>query len=286
VAPFGSDGKPTDEVIRNTLGLDPNSPAPTPDVTNEGVPLQDISSVGLYWLQIREQQGAQPDLIKKDAERQLIATNWWRPSTKDLEQIVGPHRSSISFASLLFSLSITPVGSIKTLSLVGYAPVNNYFSFNYPQVFDKDLSTWLPLEDAAADDIPFRSIRMPDLLQATAAETLPPLPDFPKVELSDVRNAFAANAQLRIFNVGNQFTEEFIQVIANFLQVQTVAFTDPIRVIAEEIDAVGTTPPALLKSYSFGFGFAIGEPPPAHTVQRLEDLLNEPSAYLAYPRRA
>jgi hypothetical protein len=285
VATFGPDGKPTDEVIRNTLGLDPNSPAPTPDVTNEGVPLQDISSVGVYWLKIREQQGAGADLIHEDTERQLIATNRWRPSTADLEQIVGPHRPSVSFASLLFSLSIMPVGSIKTLSLVGYAPVNSYFSFNYPQVFEKDLDTWLPVENAVAGDIPFRSIRMTDLVQATAVETLPPLPDFPKVDLSDVRKAFAANAQLRIFNLGNQFTEEFIQVIANFLQVQTVAFTEPVRVIAEEIDVSGTAPPTLLKSYSFGFGFTFGDPP-SRTVQRLEDLLNEPSAYLAYPRRA
>jgi hypothetical protein len=63
-----------------------------------------------------------------------------------------------------------------------------------------------------------------------------------------------------------------------------VAFTDPLRVIAEEIGVSDTTPPTLLKGYRFGFG-EVGNPPPGRTVQRLEHLLDEPSAYLAYPRR-
>jgi hypothetical protein len=57
-----------------------------------------------------------------------------------------------------------------------------------------------------------------------------------------------------------------------------------VRVIAEEIGLSDTTPPRLLKSHSFGFGY-VSDPLPAHTVQRLEDLLEQGSAYLAYRRR-
>jgi hypothetical protein len=104
------------------------------------------------------------------------------------------------------------------------------------------------------------------------------------VQLSDIRKAFAANAQLRIFNIG-PVRATFIQVIANFFQVRTIAFPNAVRVLAEEIAVSDTSPPALIKSYRFGFGI-VGEPPPARTMQRLEDLLNERPAFVAYARHA
>jgi hypothetical protein len=283
VATFGPEGKPTDETIRDTLALDPNSPVPTPAVTNEGVPLQDISSVGLYNLSVRDKEGADPEFIDIDTERQFMGSNLWRPSNTDLKQIVGPERSWSSFGNLLFSLSVMPVGSVKSLSLVGYAPGTTYFSFHYDETFDKQRSEWVPEESFVSAEAPFVSIRMNDLLNATAELTLPGT--LPKVQLAEVRKAFAPNGQLRIFNISNSLTRNFLQVIANFFQIQSIAFADAIRVMAEEIGVSDTTPPALLKSYRFGFGFAIGDPPPARTVPRLEDLLNEPSAYTAFPRR-
>jgi hypothetical protein len=285
VATFGPEGKPTDEAIRNALGLDPQSPVPTPDVTRDGVPLQSIANVGIYGLAMREKEGADETTIDEDTERQLIASNLWQPDLIDLGQIVAPERSWSSFGSLLFSLSVMPAGSVRTLSLVGYAPEKTAFSFNYSQIFDKKRGEWIPVNGDVSGEPHFLSIRMKDLLHATAVTALPPLPggDFPKVELADVRNAFAANAQLRIYNIG-LVTATFIQVIANFFQVQTVAFPKGVRVLAEEIGVSDTNPPALLKSYRFGFSI-VGDPSPARTVQRLEHLLNEPLAYLAYPRR-
>jgi hypothetical protein len=251
------------------------------------VPLQEISVVGNYDLFIREKEGASEEPLMIDDERQLIASNHWRPSNIDLKQIVGPHRSVPAFFEILFQLSVAPVGSIRTLSLVGFARQKVSLSFNYRSVFDKEQSAWFA-DDSNQDvdaEQPFQSIRMKDLVYATGVQTLPPLPaSSSKVELIDVRKAFATNAKLLIFNLGNPFTATFIQVIANFFQVQTVGFTDPVRVLAEEIGVSDTTPPNLLKSYNFGFGLS-GNPPPAHTVQRLEHLLDEPSAYLAYPRR-
>jgi hypothetical protein len=290
VATFGPDGKPTDEVIRNTLGLDPSSPAPAPDVTNEGVPLQDVSVLGDYVVLICEKEGATEEPIMIDDERQLISSNYWRPSNIDLKQIVGPHRSLQTFDEILFELSAVPVRSIRTLCFVGFARERVSLSFEYTSVFDRELSKWSAAsgEEEVNAERAFQSIRMTDLLEAISVQALPPLrASSQKVELADVRNAFAENAQLQIFNLGNRFTSAFIQVIANFFQVQTVTFTEPVRVIAEENGVSPTAPARLLKSYSFGFGSgSFGEPPPARTVQRLEDLLNEPSAYLAHPRRA
>jgi hypothetical protein len=51
--------------------------------------------------------------------------------------------------------------------------------------------------------------------------------------LANVRKAFASNAQLRIFNLANEVSRSFIQVVANFFQVQSVAFLYPVIVFPE-----------------------------------------------------
>ena len=298
VATFGRDGKPTDEAIRNTLGLDPNSPVPTPTATSDSVLFEDLSAVGIYTVRIADEAGTGEtilgQLISEDEERQLIASDNWRPDGDDLDEIVHPQRHWNMFATMLVNFSLIPAGSIKTLTLVGYSPplvidghnrLGVCFSFDYTCVFAKQEGQWFAEDKRALyHTIPFLSIRLDDLVNADAELYLPG--DWPAVQLANVRKAFASNARLRIFNLANGLTENFIQAIANFFQVQTVAFVDPVMVLAKEIGVSNETPPKLLKSYRFGIGSATDNSPPTRTFDRLEQLLNEPEAYTAFPRRA
>ncbi len=169
------------------------------------------------------------------------------------------------------------------LSLAGYAPSTVSFSFSIEQHYLRLSDMWIREADVQAEP-PFQSIRMSDLLSAPSEITLP---NNTKVQLKDLRKSFAADAVVRLFNLGNPLQRDFIQVLANFFQLKTTAFTDdPIQLIPEEIGVSDEDPPRLLKSFRFGFGYAIGEPLPARTVARMEDLLDEPAAFTAFPRRA
>lgn len=126
-------------------------------------------------------------------------------------------------------------------------------------------------------------MRLGDLLDAPAQIPVPN--ENTTVQLADVRKTFTPDGSLQIFNIENPLNSDFIQTIANFFQVKTTAFTQPIRVLAQEIRVSNETPPSLLKSYRLGFGFAIGDPPPAHTVDRFDHLLSEDAALTAFPRR-
>ena len=58
------------------------------------------------------------------------------------------------------------------------------------------------------------------------------------MEMSKVRAAFTADAELRLFAIGGGASEQVAQALANLLQVKVVAFTDAriqfrIEVIAE-----------------------------------------------------
>ena len=232
----------------------------------------------------REKAG-EPEQFLIDDERQLIASNHWRPDSADLDLILAPHDNRIeSFANLLFQLAAMPTGRIRTLSLVGYArQMSMSFSFWYESVFDKELGQWYPGEAQRVDaEPPFSlSIRMDDIINPGAE--LDVTGNWSSVKLANVRKAFASNAQLRIFNLAYGVSRSFIQVIADFFQVQTVAFLYPVVVFAKEIGLSDRTPPDLLKSYTFATG---ADPSPDHAVARLEDLLNEPSAFLASPQRS
>jgi hypothetical protein len=191
---------------------------------------------------------------------------------------------------MLFQLSVVPIGSIRTLSLVGYAPQTVSFTFAYASVFDKEQSQWFSTASSSTDnpfasidaEPPFLSMRMDDLINATTELDLPG--NWSNVKVSNIQKAFARNAQLRIFNLANGLTRSFIQVVANFFQVQTVAFLYPVIAFAKEIGVDEQTPPGLLKSYTFATGSATGDPSPAQGVPQLEDLLTRPEAFTAFPR--
>ena len=46
------------------------------------------------------------------------------------------------------------------------------------------------------------------------------------LSISDIRAAFAPGAELRLFGIGNGFSENIAQALANLLQVKVIAFTD------------------------------------------------------------
>jgi hypothetical protein len=284
VATFGPEAKPIGEFIRDTLGPYLNSPGATPAATTNGVSLEHISVYGVYDVRLREKEGQLADLLNIDEERQLIASNHWRPDSEDLDLIVEhPSCMMLSFANVLFQLAMVPTGSIRTLSLVGYARQTGLFGFSTTNVFDKNLDQWFEQDGGPAEtDKPFLAMRMDDLIQSKTEFDLPAM--WSSVKVANVRKAFASNAQLRIFNLVNGLTESFIQVIANFFQVQTVAFLDPVIVFAKEIGV--SEDGHLLKSYTFATGSVAGDASPTDAVARLEDLLNEPSAFLADPQRS
>jgi len=293
VATFGPEGKPTDESIRNALGLDPQSPVPTPAVTADGVPLQDLTGFGKYSLSVREKEGAQLQIIDMDTERQFIGSNFWLPSSADLGVVLGkPRRQWESLEDLVSALSFMPQGSVKSLSLVGCSLTKDDFSFQVDQAFDKQLRQWILLKgnaSATPEDIvlaqpPFQSIRLFDLLVAPDGNAAT-IERTEQVPLPQARKTFAANCVVNLFNLGMGLERDFIQLLANFLQVKTVGFLKPVRVLAEEIGVSDQDPPSLLKSYRFCLGYVTGDQPPARTFERLEQLLNEPDAFTAFPRR-
>jgi hypothetical protein len=282
VATFGPEGKPTDEAIRNSLGLDPNSPAPTPAVTKEGVPLQELEVSGLYDAGWKDQ--AHPDREENefdaDFEREMITTNQWRPGIIDFEKIVGRSiKFFATFGDLLFSLSIQPAGSIKSVSITGCAFNSIEFAFDLAFTFDRDQKQWSTDTDLK-NVPPFTTMRFSDLLAAPDNILVPK--GSKSVQLSELRKSFAPDARIFIYNVGNGLAEEFIQLAATFFQARVTAFKQPIRVVAEEIGVSSDN--FLLKSYHFGFGF-IGDAAPTNTVDRLEHLLTRDEAFSAFPRR-
>jgi hypothetical protein len=114
-------GKTSRRVNSQHARLDPNSAEPTVTATRKVRP-QGHNSCRRDKLSIREKEGELELPLLIDDERQLIASKHWRPDSADLGLIVAPHDNSAkTFANLLFQLAVFPAGSIRTLSLVGYA---------------------------------------------------------------------------------------------------------------------------------------------------------------------
>ncbi len=282
VATFGSEGKPTDEAIRNALGLDPNSPVPTPAVTNEGVPLQDWMAWGSYGRFFIANDDAPKVTITIDFERELIASNLWRPDFQDFDNFLGTtNRGSNGFDYLLYSLSLQPAGSVQNLSFCGYIELVDTLHWEGDLIFNKTTKEWS--SDFPVNEPAFASLREKDL--ATVPDIITRPYNRGTIRLADVRKAFAANAQIFIYPFfQSSSTRDFIQIAANFFQVKATGFPQrQIHVYAQEIGV--STSNELLKSYSFALP-TFADPDPANKVGRVEQLLSDPSAFTAFPRRA
>ncbi len=224
-----------------------------------------------------EKEGDPESFLSFDKERQLIASKHWRPDTLDLDRIVAPHDNNLErFSDLLLQLVPFPAGGIRTLSLIGYARTTYAFSFQYDSVFLETLDQWTASasQSTLEDEESFLSIRMDDIINP--GTELPG--NWSKIKLADVRKAFASDAQLHIFNLAKGVSQSFVQVVANFFQIQTVAFLQPVVVFAKETGVTDDGP--LLLSYSF----ATGDTSPDQAVSSLEDLLSGPGAFTAFPQ--
>ncbi len=282
VATFGPEGKSIDEAIRNTLGLDPNSPVPTPAVTKEGVPLQDFQATGIY-SQFEQTGTSQPEFIDVAKERDLIASSDWVPNQVDLRNIAGAStRIFGNFRDLLFSVSLQPAESVGSLSLYGDADESTEFQFLVNYVFTKTEADW---EDTATPppDPVFHQIRLQDILTPPAEFTMPGTGA--KVQLADVRKSFAPNARVFLYTVEGTVDDDFVQALANFFGARTTAFRQSILITATEIGETNDPfLPQLIKSYKLGFGDR-HLTPPTKTFDRFEQLLDEPFAFTVFPRR-
>jgi hypothetical protein len=280
------------ETLRAFQGLDPDSPEPPLPATAEGVPLQEWDFYGLaYSLLYQESESGQPEFPTETQVEELVNLRQWVPTNpRDFEPLLLGNRKmpGNSFGDLLFALALLPAGSMKTLNLVAYARTLEELAFSSVDfIFRKSFGiTESSILDKQEID-PLSRMQQPELLALFG--DAPIATPSGNVKLVDVRRAFAADAEVRVFNLSNPLRPEYLQALANLFQVRVSGFTQkPVRVIAEVIAITEEASERVLsKKVDVGFSTdPIDHPVGAfvHLLQR--DHPARAGLYTAFPLRA
>lgn len=278
-----------DETLRSFVGLSADSPAPTPAVTDEGVPLQTWDVNGPTSFLITRSPTEEPDFPTLDDIKKIIAKGNFVPRSEDLKTLLLGERKvfATGFDTLLRSLSLVPAGSVKTLNIVATCQSTVSLDLLSETVFTAagDLGD----RPAPTGERPLQNLTLAEAVALLAAPELNV--ETMAVKLSDVRKAFPVDGEVRIFNMFNPLREDFVQALANVFQVRTSAFTrKPVRVLATVIAETGETEETLdtavlAKKVTIGF---LGDPVPFE-ADFYEHLLQQDRAqtglFTAFPRR-
>ena len=272
-----------DESLRNFLGLDPNSPAPTPAVTAEGVPLQEWDFIGGgYALYYQETEAGPRELAIGTQIEEIIAIDFWTPTTADdfRPLLLGDRKvRGADFGDLLFALALLPAGSLRALNIAAYASGPHELAFVRDFIFTKST------EGLSSRSEALTPLSLLDVQKLLALNAVAPIDTGNgSVKLADVRKAFPVDGEVRIFNLEAPLSPEFVQAMANFFQVRTTGLVKkPARVRAEVIATTEGEAPILAKKVDLQ-----GDPPGA-AVDFFVNLLQQDralsGAYTAFPRR-
>ena len=156
------------------------------------------------------------------ATRDLITTiinaDYWVPtSAEDFRPLLLGNRRVLAadFGELLFALSLLPAGSMRALNVVGYASGPETMQFEREFVFIQSpemLTEWSEEAEGLA------ALTLQKLLSLTSDVAI--TTSNGNVKLADVRKAFAVDGEVRVFNLGNHLSPEFVQAMANVFQVR------------------------------------------------------------------
>jgi len=192
-----------------------------------------------------------------------------------------------AFTAVLRYLSLTPQGSVQTLNLVCHCPDFLTLAFQRDFVFS-ELTGETTIQPPDPQNAPFKEVTIPELVQLNE-EGAVEVDGGLIVTMEEVRAAFAANAEMRLFCIGpSGATEQFAQALANLLQVKVIAFTDArIEFRAEVLEgaSVGNRP-VISKRILAQPRFTTGAP---FVFNNFEQMVTEDAAktgrIVALPRR-
>ena len=280
-----------DESLRTFQGLDPNSPEPALPATAEGVPLQEWDFYGLAYNLLYQETASGPAELASEAQiEEMIGLRQWKPTNPaDFESgLLGNRKmKGNSFSDLLFALALLPAGSMKTLNIVAHAIGMGELAFSAIDfIFIKSLET-IESSTLDLDEIdPLSRMSLTELLALTGDTSINTLSG--SVKLADVRKAFAADAEVHVFNLGNPLLPEYLQALSNAFQTRVSGFIQkPVRVTAEVIAITEEASERILsKKIDVGFtGDPVNQPVDffIHLLQR--DHPARAGLYTAFPRR-
>jgi hypothetical protein len=113
---------------------------------------------------------------------------------------------------------------LQTVNLVCHCPDFGTLAFKRDFVFSEQTSE-TTAGDPDPQSHPFVEVTVPELIQLNKLDSIEIDSDL-TLSMDDARSAFAADAELRLFCIGDGATEQFPQTLANLLQIRVVAFTD------------------------------------------------------------
>jgi hypothetical protein len=196
--------------------------------------------------------------------------------------IIGDRAYGImDFRGMLRQLSILPKGSVQTLNLICHCPDYLTLVFRRDFIFSEQSG-----ETKAADPDPqddkFSEVTTSELIELNTMDTII-LPNELPIKLDDVRAAFAADGELRLYCMGDRAEESLAQALANLLQVRVISFTDSrIEFRTELIEgAEPAMPVKILATPPFS--------PNPFVFENFEQMVKEDASktgrFIAYPRR-
>ncbi|MFN0133714.1 MAG: hypothetical protein ACKVW3_14445 [Phycisphaerales bacterium] len=274
-----------DAALRSFIGLSPDSPVPTPTVTPEGVPLQELDFFGATSLGIKASETAEAQPLFGAELEEVISRGIFLPDSTAVRSLLLGDRQALKngFDSVLKTLSLAPVGSVRTLNLIAHASSAVQLDFNSEIVYTEN-SDFVEHVGAVLSGRPFLNVAVQSLVKLLAAQEIEV--DGVAVKINDVRKAFPVDGQVHVFNMSNPLIEDFVQLLANLFQVRTTAFVDrPVRVQATVVTQTEDEELVLSKKIDVGFP---GEPG-RQQVDFFTNLLGQDPArtglFTAFPRR-
>ncbi len=274
-----------DEALRSFIGMSADSPAPTPAVTAEGVPLQQWDFYGPTQLLVKASATEEAGQPSAADIQEIISKDLFKADVDHVQSLLLGDRElfAVGFDKLLMSLSLAPAGSVGNLNLIAHCSSRINLDFSIELIYTKgsnSIDQQLPNEGQQ----PLLNVSLSDLVKLLTTPEINV--DGVPVKLSDVRKAFPIDGEVHVFNMSNPLREDFLQVLANVFQVRTTGFTKkPVRVNATFIGETEEGNAILAKKIDIGF---IGDPVTSQ-VDFFMHLLQEDRArtglFTAFPRR-
>ncbi|MHB8760648.1 MAG: ATP synthase subunit B family protein [Thiobacillus sp.] len=272
-----------DESLRAFIGLSPDSPVPTPAVTDEGVPLQDWDFIGGGYSLFYQETNAGPRELAAGAQvEEIIAADFWTPTkAEDFRSLLLGDRKVLTadFGDLLFALALMPAGTMRALNIVAYAKNNRSLALTRDFIYTKSEESFT-IRDAEPTTL--SALDLQKLISLT--DGAPISTSDGDIKLADVRKAFAVDGEVRIFNLETALSPEYVQAMANFFQVRAAGFVKKqVRVAAEVIAITENGDPVLDTKAS------LHGDPVSQAVDLFVNLLQQDRAqtglFTAFPRR-
>ena len=280
-----------DEALRSFIGMSSDSPAPTPPVTAEGVPLQEWDFFGETFLKVKESATAEPQVALGADLDEIISKGFFKAESSDIRSLLLGDRAVFGngFDNILRQLSLVPAGSVKALNIVAHCTSRERLDFSVTFIYTKGLDVIDPdvLVQVVSED-PQRPLKSVDLNGLVSLLATPEINvDGVPVKLSDVRKAFPVDGEVHVFNMSSPLREEFLQALSNVFQVRTSGFTQaPVRVNATVIGETDGEGRILSKKIDIGFSGEPVMPQVDFFVHLLQEDRARTGLFTAFPRRS